>query len=95
MRSGWPAQLERWDVVAAGAAILNGAGVWTSREHGWLDEAFIAILTEAAEHLDGAERATVLARCRWSTTTAGTARSGTPSVGSPSKWPDSPETPLS
>ncbi len=53
--------LERWDVVAAGAAILNGAGVWTSREHGWMDEAFIAILTEAAEHLDGAERATVLA----------------------------------
>ena len=54
-------KLERWDVVAAGAAILNGAGVWTSREHGWMDEAFIAILTEAAEHLDGAERATVLA----------------------------------
>ena len=53
--------LERWDVVAAGAAILNGAGVWTSREHGWMDEAFIAILTEAARHLDGAERATVLA----------------------------------
>ena len=53
--------LERWDVVAAGAAIVNGAGVWTWREHGWMDEAFIAILTEAAEHLDGAERATVLA----------------------------------
>ena len=53
--------LERWDVVAAGAAILNGAGVWTWREHGWMDEAFIAILTEAAEHLDGPERATVLA----------------------------------
>ncbi len=44
--------LERWDVVATGAAILNGAGVWSWREHGVKDDAFIAILTEAAEHVD-------------------------------------------
>ena len=27
-------ELERWDVVATAAAILNGAGVWSWREHG-------------------------------------------------------------
>ncbi len=53
--------LGRWDLVARGAAILNGAGVWTWREHGVRDDAFIAILTEAAKHLGGPERASVLA----------------------------------
>ncbi len=53
--------LGRWDLVARGAAILNGAGVWSWREHGVKDDAFIEILTEAAEHLAGPSRARLLA----------------------------------
>ena len=53
--------LERWDLVADAAAILNGAGVWSWREHGVRDDAFIGVLTEALEHVEGAERARLLA----------------------------------
>jgi DNA-binding SARP family transcriptional activator len=51
----------RWDLVAHAAAIYNGAGVWSWREHGTQDEAFIAVLTEAARHVGDAERARLLA----------------------------------
>jgi hypothetical protein len=54
-------QLGRWDLVARGAAILNGAGVWSWREHGVRDDAFIGVLTEALDHVTGAERARLLA----------------------------------
>ena len=40
-------QLGRWDLVARAAAIYNGAGVWSWREHGIQDDEFIAVLTEA------------------------------------------------
>ena len=53
--------LARWDLVAEAAAILGGAGVWSWREHGKLDHDFIGMLTEAAEHLELAPRARVLA----------------------------------
>ncbi len=53
--------LERWDVVAKGAAILNGAGVWSWREHGRMDDAFIAILEAAVDHVDDPARARLLA----------------------------------
>ena len=54
-------RLERWDLVASAAAILNGAGVWTWREHGVMDEPFIAILTEAARHVDAPQQARLMA----------------------------------
>lgn len=53
--------LARWDLVAEAAAILGGAGVWSWREHGKVDHEFIGMLTEAAEHLELAPRARVLA----------------------------------
>jgi DNA-binding SARP family transcriptional activator/tetratricopeptide (TPR) repeat protein len=53
-------ELERWDLVADAAAALGGAGVWSWREHGQLDQPFIDVLTEAVDHLDGAARARVL-----------------------------------
>ena len=41
-------QLGRWDLVARAAAILNGAGVWSWREHGSRDDAFIGVLDRSA-----------------------------------------------
>jgi hypothetical protein len=54
-------RLGRWELVARGAGILNGAGVWSWREHGVRDDAFIGVLTEALEHVTGAQRARLLA----------------------------------
>jgi hypothetical protein len=54
-------QLGRWDLVARAAAIYNGAGVWSWREHGVQDDAFIAVLTEATKHVPDPERARLLA----------------------------------
>ncbi len=54
-------RLGRWDLVARAAAIYNGAGVWSWREHGTQDDAFIAVLTEATRHVGDAERARLLA----------------------------------
>lgn len=54
-------QLGRWDLVARAAAIYNGAGVWSWREHGVQDDAFIAVLTEATRHVTDPERARLLA----------------------------------
>ena len=51
----------RWDLVARAAAIYNGAGVWSWREHGVQDDAFIAVLTEATHHVSDPERARLLA----------------------------------
>ncbi len=53
--------LGRWDLVARAAAIYNGAGVWSWREHGVQDHAFIEVLTEAARHVEDPERARLLA----------------------------------
>jgi len=46
-----------WGTVADSATIATEAGVWASREHGSEDDAFIAALTSALEHVDGAEEA--------------------------------------
>ena len=54
-------QLGRWDLVARAAAIYNGAGVWSWREHGVQDDEFIAVLTEATRHVSDPERARLLA----------------------------------
>ena len=54
-------RLGRWDLVARAAAIYNGAGVWSWREHGVQDDAFIAVLTEATHHVSDPERARLLA----------------------------------
>jgi DNA-binding SARP family transcriptional activator len=51
----------RWDLVARAAAIYNGAGVWSWREHGERDHEFIEVLTEAARHVAAPQRARVLA----------------------------------
>ncbi len=51
----------RWDLVARAAAIYNGAGVWSWREHGVQDDAFIKVLTEATKHVADPERARLLA----------------------------------
>ncbi len=53
--------LGRWDLVAHAAAIYNGAGVWSWREHGVQDDDFIAVLTEATRHVSDPERARLLA----------------------------------
>ncbi len=53
--------LGRWDLVARAAAIYNGAGVWSWREHGVQDDAFIEVLTEATKHVADPERARLLA----------------------------------
>ncbi len=53
--------LGRWDLVAGAARILNGAGVWSWREHGIRDAAFIEVLSQAAEHVAPADRARLLA----------------------------------
>ena len=60
-RSASGTQLGRWDLVAHAAAIYNGAGVWSWREHGVQDDAFIAVLTEATQHVSDPERARLLA----------------------------------
>jgi AAA ATPase domain len=54
-------RLGRWDLVARAASIVNGAGVWSWREHGVRDDAFIEVLTEATKHVDDPERARLLA----------------------------------
>ena len=61
VRSGWPATWSAgtWWPREPRSSTEPGSGPGAST--GGMDEAFIAILTEAAEHLDGAERATVLA----------------------------------
>ena len=51
----------RWDLVARAAAIYNGAGVWSWREHGVQDDAFIEVLTEATHHVEDPERSRLLA----------------------------------
>ena len=51
----------RWDLVARAAAIYNGAGVWSWREHGVQDDAFIEVLTEATKRVADPERARLLA----------------------------------
>ncbi len=53
--------LGRWDVVARAAAILNGAGVWSWREHGTKDDDFIELLSDAVAHVGDADRARLLA----------------------------------
>lgn len=58
---GTARDLGRWDLVAEAAAILRGAGVWSWREHGKVDHDFIAVLTEAVDHLEPTARARVLA----------------------------------
>ncbi len=50
-----------WGTVADSATIATEAGVWASREHGSDDETFIADLTRALEHVDGAEEAKLCA----------------------------------
>lgn len=40
-----------WEAVASSAAIATEAGVWTSREHGSKDDAFIGALTGALAHV--------------------------------------------
>ena len=54
-------RIGRWDLVARAAAIYNGAGVWSWREHGRQDDDFIAVLTEATRHVSDPERARLLA----------------------------------
>jgi DNA-binding SARP family transcriptional activator len=58
---GTARDLGRWDLVAEAAAILGGAGVWSWREHGKVDHDFIAVLTDAVDHLEPMARARVLA----------------------------------
>ncbi len=53
--------LDRWDLVADAAGLLNTAGVWSWREFGDQDEAFIALLEQAAQHVPDESRARVLA----------------------------------
>ena len=40
--------LGRSDLVARAVSVLNGAGVWSWREHGRRDDEFVALLADAA-----------------------------------------------
>ncbi len=53
--------LGRWDLVADAAAILTQGGVWSWREHGTKREEFIAVLTEALDHVDPVREARLCA----------------------------------
>ena len=53
--------LDRWDLVADAATILNQAGVWSWRQHGSKREEFIAVLTDALEHVDAVREARLCA----------------------------------
>ncbi len=53
-------RLREWDLVARAATTLNHAGVWSWREHGTKDDDFIALLTEALEHVADLDRARLL-----------------------------------
>ncbi len=55
-------RLRRSDLVAQAVGILNTAGVWSWREHGVMDERFVAVLRESLkETTDPGERAQLLA----------------------------------
>ncbi len=55
-------RLQRTDLVARAVGILNTAGVWSWREHGVMDERFVAVLRESlGEATDPGERAQLLA----------------------------------
>ncbi len=49
------------DLVADAVSVLHGAGVWSWREHGTRDQAFIDLLTEAAEGAAPRDEARLLA----------------------------------
>ncbi len=53
--------LGRWDLVADAASTLHAAGVWSWREHGTRDDAFIALLRQALDRVDAPRRARLLA----------------------------------
>ncbi len=53
--------LGRSDLVAGAVGVLHGAGVWSWREHGTRDEAFVDLLSKAAEGAAPREQARLLA----------------------------------
>ncbi len=54
--------LGRSDLVARAVGVLNTAGVWSWREHGVMDEPFVALLREALDQVtDSGQRAQILA----------------------------------
>ena len=60
-------ELGRWDLVAAAGGDPQRGGVWSWREHGVRDDAFIGVLTEALEHVDRCRTGQAAAPpCRWS-----------------------------
>lgn len=59
--AGLAHELDRPDLVARAVSVLNGAGVWSWREHGSRDEEFVSLLRSAADRAEPRDEARLLA----------------------------------